>query len=68
MYHVGAHTGTSRGVIHDLTLIYSVATTTLWFEFCLGLVFHLETDIFHCNCDTEFFCCESGLHSYSTPL
>jgi hypothetical protein len=26
--------------------------------FCLFLVFHRETDIFHCTCDTESFCCE----------
>jgi hypothetical protein len=39
-YRVEAHRGASRGVIHDLTLIYSVAAATLGFEFCLVLVFH----------------------------
>jgi hypothetical protein len=29
-------------------------------EFYLVLVFHRETDIFHCNYDTKSFCCELG--------
>ena len=33
MYHVGAHGGASRGGLHDLTLIYSVAIATLGLGF-----------------------------------
>jgi hypothetical protein len=40
--------------------INSVAAAILGLGFCLVLVFHQETDIFHCNCDAESFCCESG--------
>jgi hypothetical protein len=47
--------------------VNSVAATTLGFGFCLILVFHRETDLFHCNCDVESFCCESSPHSYSSP-
>ena len=40
MYHLGAHRGVSRGFIHDLNLIYSIAAATLRFGFYLVLVFH----------------------------
>jgi hypothetical protein len=40
--------------------INSVAAVTLGFGFCLVLVFHRETDLFHYNFDVESFCCESG--------
>ena len=46
VYRLGAHRGVSRGVIHDLNLIYSVAATTLGLGFCLSLVFHGETESF----------------------
>jgi hypothetical protein len=48
--------------------INSVAATILGSRFCLVLVFHRKTYIFHCNCDVESFCCESRPRSYSTPL
>jgi hypothetical protein len=45
-----------------------VAAAILEFGFCLVLVFHQETDLFHCNCDVESFCCESGPRSCSSPV
>ena len=47
MYRLGAHRGISRGVIHDLKLIYSVAATTLGLGFCLVLVFSFEKQRLH---------------------
>ena len=46
VYRIGAHRGISRGVIHELNLIYSVAASTLGLGFCLSLVFHGETESF----------------------
>ena len=40
VYRLGAHRGVSRVFIHDLNLIYLVATATLGLGFCLDLVFH----------------------------
>ena len=48
MYHLGAHRGISRGVIHDQNLIYSVAAATLGLGFCLVLVFSFEKQRLHC--------------------
>ena len=47
MYHLGAHRGISRGVIHDRNLIYSVAAATLGLGFCLVLVFSFEKQRLH---------------------
>ena len=42
IYRVGAHRGVSRGVIHELTLIYSLVAATLGFVFCFEFSFSIE--------------------------
>ena len=62
VYHLGAHRGISRGVIHDLNLIYSVASTTLGLGFCLSLVFHGETESFIVTVSISPFTVIQGPH------
>jgi hypothetical protein len=47
--------------------INSVAAATLGFGFCLVLVFHRETYLFHCNCD-DSFAVNQGPRSCSSSL
>ena len=63
VYRLGAHRGISRGVIHDLNLIYSVAATTLGLGFCLSLVFHGETKSFIVTVSISPFTVIQGPHS-----
>ena len=58
----------SRGVIHDLNLIYSVAAATLGLGFCLSLVFHGETESFIVTVSISPFTVIQGPHSWSPPL
>ena len=60
VYRLGAHRGVSRGGIHDLNLIYSVAAGTLGLEVLFRSDFPSRNCLLHCNCDDKSFCCESG--------
>ena len=60
VYRLGAHRGVSKGVIHDLNLIYSVAAATLGLEFCLVLVFLVKLRLIRCNCGDKSFYSDLG--------
>ena len=60
VYRLGANRGISRGVIHDLILIYSVAATTLGLGFCLVLVFLVKLRLIRCNCGDKSFYSDPG--------
>ena len=68
VYRLGAHRGISRGVIHDLNLIYSVAAATLGLGFCLSLVFHGETESFIITVLISPSTVIQGPRSCSSPL